>query len=261
MDLQLINKTAFVAGSSKGLGLATAKSLLNEGANVAFNGRNIDELNRVFNSLQNKNNSIIAQGDVTNPGDCSRIIHQTVDRFEGLDILITNCGGPKPGKFEELDENDWMDGLKMSFLSHVYLIKTALPYLKQSISPSILTITSFTVKQPLQNMILSNSIRAATIGMTKTLANELGMFNIRVNSILPGWTSTDRVEELLNNRSKKSGVSFEKEKESITRLIPLNRMGTPDEFARAAAFLVSPAASYITGIMFSVDGGIIQSLF
>jgi len=261
MDLQLLNKTAFVAGSSKGLGLATAKTLLNEGANVAFNGRNIDKLNRVFNSLQNKEKSIIAQGDVTNPNDCSRIIQQTTDRFEGLDILITNCGGPKPGKFEELDENDWMDGIKKSFLSHVYLIRTALPYLKQSISPSILTITSFTVKQPLHNMILSNSIRAATIGLTKTLANELGIFNIRVNSILPGWTSTDRVEELINDRSKKNGVSFEKEKENITKYIPLNRMGSPDEFARAAAFLVSPASSYITGVMFTVDGGIVQSLF
>ena len=141
------------------------------------------------------------------------------------------------------------------------MIERALPQLKKSPNPSILTITSFTVKQPLPNLILSNSIRAATAGLTKSLANEFGEYGIRVNSLLPGWTRTARVEELMQSRTKKYNSTFEEEITEIAEAIPLARLAEPEEIGKAAVFLVSPAASYITGVMLNVDGGINQGLF
>ena len=261
MNLGLKNKVAVVAGSSKGLGFATAKLLLEEEANVVINGRNLDTLERALDSLPNNDHVSISIGDVTRYDDCGLIINQAIESFGKLDILITNCGGPNPGKFEDKSEEDWHEAIEKSLLSHVYLIKHGIPYLKQSDHASILTITSFTVKQPMPNMVLSNSIRAATIGLTKTLSSEFGVDNIRVNSILPGWTYTDRVKELLKDRCQMSGDNLEKEIAKITGNIPLGRMGTAEEFAKAAVFLVSPAASFINGVMLNVDGGINQGLF
>lgn len=261
MNLELNNKIAVITGSSKGLGFATASVLSAEGAKVVINGRDEKQLQKSYDCLPNKNNGIIARGDVTKNEDCHSIINQAIQSFGGLDILITNCGGPKPGSFEELTESDWDEAIRKSLLSHVYLIKHAIPYLKKSACPSILTITSFTAKQPLPNMVLSNSIRAAVIGLTKTLSIELGIYKIRVNSILPGWTHTDRVDNLLIHRSQANHSLLDEEMERITNQIPLKRMGRPEEFAQVAAFLVSPAASFINGVMLNVDGGIIQSLF
>jgi len=144
------------------------------------------------------------------------------------------------------------------FLSHVRLIRAALPYLKKSNSASVLTITSYSVKQPIPNLILSNSIRAATVGLTKSLALELGPNGIRFNSILPGWTKTERVQELLKFIAEQNESTVEKEVDKITAECPLGRMASPDEIGRAAAFLLSPASSYITGVMLTVDGGMVK---
>ena len=143
-------------------------------------------------------------------------------------------------------------------MSHVRLIRAALPHLRKSGSASVLTITSFTVRQPLQNLVLSNSVRLATIGLTKSLALELGRENIRFNSILPGWTETERVEDLMAFRAKNNNTTPEEERTKQAAEIPLGRMGQPEEFANAAVFLASPAASYITGVMLTVDGGIVK---
>jgi len=141
------------------------------------------------------------------------------------------------------------------------MIQHTLPYLKKSLLPSILAITSFIVKQPLENLILSNSIRSATVSLIKSLSFELGPYGIRVNSILPGWTLTDRVQELLESRAKEHRSSMEDKKSKITNKIPLSRMAHPDEFGRVAAFLVSPAASYINGVLLNMDGGLNTGLF
>jgi 3-oxoacyl-[acyl-carrier protein] reductase len=143
----------------------------------------------------------------------------------------------------------------LSLLSHVRLIRSALPYLRKSEAPSVLTITSYSIKQPIPNLVLSNSVRAATAGLTKTLALELGVEGIRFNSILPAWTVTERVYELMSHRAKVNNTTVEQEMSKQAQDSPFGRMGNPEEFANAAVFLLSPAASYITGVMLSVDGG------
>jgi len=181
-----------------------------------------------------------------------------VDVFGGLDILITNAGGPPAGSFESFDEEVWGKAVDLSFMDHVRLIRAALPHLRKSIAPSVLTVTSFTVKQPMLNLTLSNSIRLATIGLTKSLALELGGEGIRFNSILPGWTETERVQDLMSFRAKNNNSTVDEEIYKQSADIPLGRMGKPEEFANAAVFLVSPTASYITGVMLQVDGGLIK---
>ncbi len=146
-------------------------------------------------------------------------------------------------------------------MSHVRLIRAALPHLRRSEMPSVLTFTSYTIKQPMRNLVLSNSIRAATAGLTKSLALELGRDGIRFNSILPGWTLTERVQHLMEFRAKNNQTTVEEELAKQIAEIPLGRIAQPEEFARAAVFLVSPAASYITGVMLNVDGGIVKGLF
>jgi 3-oxoacyl-[acyl-carrier protein] reductase len=180
--------------------------------------------------------------------------------FDGLDILITNAGGPPAGTMDDFSIEDWEKAINTTLLSHVRLIQTAKPLLLKSQTPSILTVTSAAVKQPMPNMILSNSIRAATVGLTKSLANEFGPLGIRVNSILPGWTDTERVHNLMQTRASLNNSSIEEEYQKQASESPLRRIGKPEEFARVAAFLVSPAASYVNGIMLVVDGGLNKGL-
>jgi 3-oxoacyl-[acyl-carrier protein] reductase len=261
MDLGLKGKVAVITGSSKGLGLATAKVLLDEEAKVVITSRSQENLNKALAKLGNSANLMAVPCDVTNPEDCHSLIEQTIAVFNKLDILIANCGGPDPGNFEDLSDEQWNQAVQKSFMSNVYLIRVALPYLKQSEAPSILTMTSFTTKMPLDNMLLSNSLRAGTIGLTKSLSEEFGVYHIRVNSILPGWTMTDRVSALMQNRAQKYASTPDEESAKITKDIPLGRMADPAEFGRVAAFLVSPAASYVNGVMLNVDGGINKGLF
>jgi 3-oxoacyl-[acyl-carrier protein] reductase len=185
----------------------------------------------------------------------SKIIRAAAEQFGGLDILVTNAGGPPSGSFEQFDDAVWAKAVDLSLMSHVRLIRAALPYLRQSAAASVLTITSYSVKQPIPNLVLSNSIRAATVGLTKTLALELGKDGIRFNSILPAWTETERIYELMSARAEASGTNVEEQINRQAKESPLGRMGTPEEFANAAVFLISPAASYITGVMLTVDGG------
>jgi 3-oxoacyl-[acyl-carrier protein] reductase len=184
----------------------------------------------------------------------------TIATLGRLDLLFTNAGGPPPGAFESFDDQDWQHAIELSFMSHVRLIRAALPFLRHSESPAVLTVTSISVKQPIPNLVLSNSIRAATVGLTKTLALELGNEGIRFNSILPSWTKTERVEDLLADRARRKDTSIEDEIRAQNAQSPLGRMAKPEEFGKAAAFLLSPAASYITGVMLTVDGGTYKGL-
>jgi 3-oxoacyl-[acyl-carrier protein] reductase len=198
--------------------------------------------------------------DVTAVGSADYLVGETVNYFGGLDILITNAGGPPSGSFESFDDATWQHAVESSFLSHVRLIRAALPHLRKSSAPSVLTFTSYSVKQPIPNLVLSNSIRAATAALTKTLSIELGSQGIRFNSILPGWTETERVAVLMKYRADSNGTTIEDEIERQARDIPLGRLAQPEEFARAAVFLVSPAASYINGVLLPVDGGAIRGV-
>ena len=257
MDLQLKGKRALVAGASKGLGYATARGLAMEGAWVAINSRDADALSASANTLAAETGSevIALPGDVTDREVPGQLIQSITEAFDGLDILVTNSGGPPAGKFEEFDDAAWQNAVELNLLSHVRLIRAALPQLRQSPDASVLTITSMTVKQPAPNLVLSNSVRAATVGLTKTLALELGKYGIRFNSILPMWIETERVYDLMSHRAGLNRTSVEEEIKKQAQESPFGRMGKPEEFANAAVFLVSPAASYLTGMMLGVDGG------
>jgi 3-oxoacyl-[acyl-carrier protein] reductase len=258
MDLKLRGKCALVTGASRGLGFAVALGLSQEGCRVAINSRNHERLANAAMKISEETGMDIypLAGDVTDPEAPERLVSQSVEAMGGLDLLVTNSGGPPPGKFETIDDATWQKAVDLSLMSHVRLIRAALPALRQSEAASVLAVTSYTVKQPLMNLILSNSVRAATVGLVKTLALELGGDGIRFNSILPAWTETERIYELLENRARMNGTSVEEEIARQAKDTPLGRMSTPEEFANAAVFLLSPAASYITGVMLTVDGGL-----
>ena len=263
MDLHLKDKRAFVASSSRGLGYATALLLAREGCRVTINSR--DEAKAKASaekaSLESGASVIGLAGDVSDVSVPEKLIRQTVEHLGGLDILITNAGGTPAGSFESFNDETWQKAVDTSLMSHVRLIRAALPHLRKSDSPSVLAINSYVTRQPIPNLALSNSIRAATAGLIKTLAMELGRENIRFNSILPGWTLTERVDELMAARAKANGTTIDEEIAKQTSEIPLGRMGNPEEFASAAVFLVSPAASFIHGTMLAVDGGVIKGTF
>lgn len=263
MDLGLKNKRVLVTGASRGLGYATARVLSQEGAIVAINGRDDERIRAAAFRLNAETGGSVygLAGDVSSAPVAESLLQAAVQVLGGLDILVCNAGGPPPGTFESFDEATWQKAIDLSFMSNVRLIKAALPFLRKSVSASVLTVTSYSVKQPIPNLVLSNSIRAATVGLTKSLALELGKEGIRFNSILPAWTETERVTDLMSARARANGTSMEVEMARQAAESPLGRMSTPQEFANAAVFLVSPAASYLTGVMLPVDGGMLKGTF
>ena len=263
MDLGLTGKVALVTGASRGLGYATALLLAQEGARVAINSRDAQRLEKARQKIADETGAevIAVPGDVSQADVPAQVIAQTLAGFSALDILVTNSGGPTPGPFDALDDMEWQHAIDLCLMSHVRLIRAALPALRKSKAASVLTITSISVKQPIPNLVLSNSVRAATVALTKSLALELGREDIRFNSILPASTETERLNDLFINRAKTNGTTVEEEKQKQADASPLGRISTPEEFARAAVFLISPAASYLTGVMLPVDGGLYKGTF
>jgi 3-oxoacyl-[acyl-carrier protein] reductase len=257
MNLGLKNKRALVLGASRGLGYALALTLAKEGCKVAINSRSEANVTAAAQKIASETGTqaVGLAGDVGDAATAEKLVEAAVSALGGLDILVTNAGGPPSGKFESFDESAWQKAVDITLMSHVRAIRAALPHLRKSDAASVLTITSYSVKQPIPNLVLSNSIRAATVGLTKSLALELGREGIRFNSILPGWTETERVIELMTARATANKTTVEEETMKQSAESPLGRMGNPQEFANAAVFLVSPAASYITGVMLNVDGG------
>ncbi len=257
MDLGLKDARALVAASSRGLGYATALVLAKEGCNVVINGRDPARVKSAAQTMSKESGRDVIgiAGDVGQPAFPAELISRAVQALGGLDLLVTNSGGPPAGVFESLDEPAWESAVNLSFMSHVRLVRAALPHLRASTRASVLTMTSYTVKQPLMNLVLSNSVRLATIGLTKSLALELGSDGIRFNSILPATIETDRVRDLAAFRAQKNGTTVEAELAKDAEKSVFGRIGRPQEFANAAAFLLSPAASYLTGVMLVVDGG------
>lgn len=253
MDLGLKNKVAFVAASSQGLGKAVAIELAREGAHVIISGRTPQTLKKAEEELKSiSTGEVLAiAGDLTSEADRQRMIEETISKFGSVDILVTNSGGPPPGKFEQFTKKDWDAAYELLLGSAVGLIKGFLSGMKKKNSGRIVAITSMAVKEPVANLILSNSVRASVVGLLKTLSLELAPYNITVNNVMPGYTDTERLRKLIA-----ANPSFE---QAINQ-VPLKRMGRPDEFAAAVVFLASARASYITGVSLAVDGGIIKSL-
>ena len=253
MNLGLKDKVAFVAASSQGLGRAVAWELQNEGAHVIICGRNKETLEDTKYKLERiSNRKVLAlHGDLTSPSDVQRFIAETLKVHSSVDILVTNTGGPPPGKFEDFDIDEWNNAFQLLLISAVSLIKGFLHGMKEKKWGRIIAITSQAVKQPVDNLILSNSVRASVVGLMKSLANELGEYNITVNNVMPGYTATERLNSLMDTNPAIEGD---------IQNIPLKRIGKPSEFAAAVTFLASERAGYITGASLPVDGGRIKSI-
>ena len=262
MDLGLNNKVALVAAASRGLGRAVAEEFATEGASLIICARKQETIERVANEIEAATGAKVigAAADVSNPGDVSRLVEIGIQRFGRIDILVTNSGGPPAGHFETFKLDDWNTATRLLLYSAVELARQVLPGMKERRWGRILNITSIAVKQPVDNLILSNSLRAAVTGFARTLANEVASFGITVNNIMPGYTRTERVEELSRMMAEKEAITAEEFVARWEKEIPMRRIGKPGEFAALAAFLVSERASYITGTSIPVDGGWIKAL-
>ena len=262
MDLGLKGKVAFVAAASQGLGRAIAEELAAEGASLILNSRTESKITAVCLEIRDRSGAdvIPAAGDLSDTAALERAIDRGLSHFGKIDILITNIGGPPAGTFESLSREAWDAAGRSLLTSVVDLTRLVLPGMKERRWGRILNITSIAVKQPVDNLILSNSLRAAVTGFAKTLSNEVAEFGVTVNNIMPGYTSTERVEKLARSISEMEGITIDEAKKRWESQIPMKRLGRPDEFAALATFLVSERASYITGSSIAVDGGWIRSL-
>ena len=251
MDLGLTGARVLVTAASQGLGAATARRFSLEGADVVINSRNTKKIQETATAISRETgNRIIAlTGDVTKSKAVKGLIQSSVDALGGLDILVTNAGGPPGGVFEDFGLDVWREATDLTLLSAVTLIYETIPYLKDSQRAAVLV----------DNLTLSNALRPAVVGLMKTLSLEYGPQGIRFNSILPGITDTERVNHLMMIRAERAGTSPSEEREKAAGTIPIRRVGEPEEFANAAVFLCSPAAGFITGVALPVDGGSIRA--
>jgi 3-oxoacyl-[acyl-carrier protein] reductase len=254
VDLGLRGKVALVAASSKGLGRAIAEELAAEGVSLVMCARGKDALDQTAASIREKSDvKVVAiAADVSSSA--------ALAEFARVDILVTNSGGPPSGSFESFSAESWDAATRLLLTSAVELTRAVLPGMKERRWGRILNVTSIAAKQPIEGLMLSNSLRAAVIGFARTLANEVAPFGITVNNLLPGFTRTDRVTQLAQAAAQKSGGSDGGIVAKWEKEIPMGRLGEPREFAALAAFLASERASYITGSSIAVDGGWIRSL-
>lgn len=263
MDLGLGGRTALVAAASKGLGRAIAEELAREGASVVMCARGEDALRAARDDISRSTGSdvLAITGDVSKREDVDKIVRESLERFGRVDILVTNAGGPPSGKFESLTPEMWQNAVDLTLLSVINLTSAVLPGMKERGWGRIINVTSIAVKQPVDGLMLSNSLRSAVTGFARTLANEVAPAGITVNNMLPGYTRTERVEQLSDAAAKREGISRDAALAKWESEIPMRRLGEPREFAALAAFLASDRASYITGQSIAVDGGWIRGLY
>jgi 3-oxoacyl-[acyl-carrier protein] reductase len=261
VDLGLRGKVAVVAASSKGLGRAIAEELAAEGANLVMCARGEEALRAAADSVRKVGVTVVeVTADVSQQSGIDRVATTALDSFGRVDILVTNSGGPPSGNFESFSPEQWESATRLLLYSAVGLTRALLPGMKERRWGRILNVTSIAVKQPIDGLMLSNSLRAAVTGFARTLANEVAPFNVTVNNIMPGYTRTDRVEQLARASSEKTGASLKDSYARWEKEIPMGRLGEPREFAALAAFLASERASYITGSSIAVDGGWIRTI-
>ena len=262
MDLGLRGKVACVAAASSGLGKASALELAREGARVAICARHEDRLQQAAREIREATGAEVLPvvADVTRAEDIRRFVQTAARTWGQVDVLVTNAGGPPAGTFEDFSDEDWLAAFRLNFLSTQRLIQAALPYMKANRWGRIITITSVSAKQVLDNLILSNAIRAGVHGLVKSLAQELGPYNITINAICPGPILTERLQALLENAARTKGITMEEAQSGWVRQIPLGRLGQPHEFGAVVAFLASERASFVNGVLLQVDGGMVKGL-
>jgi len=262
MDLGLRGKVALVAAASKGLGRAVAEELAAEGVKLAICSRDAEAIERVGREIANATGAeVLARAaDVSRTAEIAAFTDTALSIYGRVDILLTNSGGPPSGRFESLDLAAWQQATELTLFAPIEFARRVLPGMKERRWGRILNVTSIAVKQPVDRLMLSNSLRAAVTGFARTLANEVARYGITVNNLLPGYTRTERVEQLNAATAAREGLTVDDVSRRIEAQIPMRRLGEPHEFAALAAFLASEQAAYITGQSIAVDGGWIRSL-
>ncbi len=262
MNLGLTDKIAVVGASSKGLGKAIALGLAQEGAKVTICARNIDTLETTAEEIRKQTGTevLAIPTDVSESEQVDALITKAISHFGGIDILVNNAGGPRAGRFDDLSSEDYLSAVHLNLMSTINLCRAVVPTMRERGGGRIINLTSVSVKQPVDGLMLSNMARTGVIGFAKTLATELAPDKILINNVCPGIIFTDRIKQLATVRAEEAGISFEDALEKMTADIPLGRIGDPEEFANLVVFLASERASYITGATIQADGGMVKSL-
>jgi 3-oxoacyl-[acyl-carrier protein] reductase len=263
MDTGLKDKTVLITASSMGIGKAVAEMFADEGCKIAISSRSKENLLSTAKELKEKYaiEPFWSVCDLNKQKDIENTFAAVNAQFGNIDILVNNCGGPVPGLFQQLEEEDWNNAYEQVLLSAVRFSRLVLPGMMGNNWGRIINLTSISVKQPVDNLILSNSLRAGVTGFTKSLSNEVARFNITVNNVAPGMTLTGRLYELAVVEAKEKGKSHEEILVEMSKRVPLNRLARPEEIASVVVFLASKQASYVTGITIQVDGGYVKSVY
>jgi 3-oxoacyl-[acyl-carrier protein] reductase len=262
MDLELKGKVAIVPASSGGLGRAVALALGREGAKVVMCSRDEAAINAAADEVRGAGAEVLALTvDVTKAADIDRLVAATIAEFGGVDILVTNAGGPPAGTFDRFNDDDWQAAFNLTLMSVVRLIRGVLPSMKTRGGGAIVAMTSSSIKQPIPNLLLSNVMRSGVAALIKTLADEVAGDNIRANTVVPGRIATARIAQLDQANAERAGIDVAAMRNRSLAQIPMGRYGEASEFADMVAFLASVRASYITGATVQIDGGMIRSLW
>jgi len=257
MNLDLKDKTAVVCGSTQGMGLAIAQQLAKQGANIVLVARNTEKLAQVAQNLstdQGQSHHTVS-ADFSDPSELETAINLHLSKHPEVNILINNTGGPAPGLAKDADVAAYQAAFNQHLICNQILAQAVIPAMQTAGYGRIINVISTSVKQPLPNLGVSNTVRGAVASWAKTLANELGQFNITVNNVLPGATETGRLSAIFENKAKKTGQTVEQVIEHEKSIIPMRRFGQPEEFADVVGFLASPAGGYVSGVNIPVDGG------
>jgi 3-oxoacyl-[acyl-carrier protein] reductase len=262
MEMGLKNRVAIVAASSQGIGRATAAAFAAEGCRVAMCARNAQTLQASADQIRKQHNTeVLAEAvDVSDAGAVRRFVAAVVAKFGSADICVANAGGPPAKGFLSASMEEWQKAVDLNLLSAIHFAREVIPHMQRERWGRIVTITSISVKQPVPDLVLSNSVRAAVVGLVKSLANEFGKDGILVNNVAPGYTATDRLKELARARSAAQGKTEKEVSEGWAADAPLKRLGEPREVADTIVWLASERASYITGQTVLVDGGLYKGL-
>lgn len=257
MDLGLKDKVMMVAASSSGLGLAVARNLAAEGAKISMASRSVKHIEEAAAGIRTSFDVDVLSSvmDVTDPFTIESWVKNTIERFGRIDGLLINAGGPPPGRFDDLSDSQWTAGFELTMMGTVRMIRQVLPQMRKQKHGSILTITSVSIKEPIDNLLLSNVMRSGVSNLLKSLSSQLAADGIRVNNLVPGLFGTERLKDLDLINSREWRMTVEEVQKINFNNIPLGRYGDPDEFGKAATFLLSDAASYVTGETFIIDGG------
>ncbi|MBV9327380.1 MAG: SDR family oxidoreductase [Chloroflexi bacterium] len=266
MDLGLRGRTALVAAASQGLGKAVARALAVEGANVVMFSRDAGRIEAAAREVQaaaaeSQARVVGLAADASRPADIERVVKTTEDSLAGADVVFCNAGGPKPGAFDSLSDDDWYSAVDLNLMSAIRLTRLCLPHMRARHWGRVIVSTSYSVKQPIPNLMLSNAVRSATTAWAKTLADQVGPEGITVNTIAPGRIDTERIRQLDGVIAQQTGRSREEVERDSRAGIPLRRYGRADEFGAAAAFLASEQASYLSGVTLLVDGGLFRGTY